>query len=187
MRSAVDPATAKEQRARRRRRNAVETAPVPEPAPVPVPGPKPETQPAKRRRADDSAANCEVIDFLDISSTVDGLPRGHNVGEHETLACYASDNLLSQVCHEWITFKAYLYCLYKLHLPASLKQRIFCGEYVNIALLLKGAVGLADYTNGGSIFVLINGSLESRPKECRDVINTIERWSDAFIMFTDMY
>ncbi|KAH3694132.1 hypothetical protein DPMN_081571 [Dreissena polymorpha] len=56
MRSAVDPASAKEQRARRRRRNASETAPLPEPAPVSVPGPEPEAPPAKRRRADDSAA-----------------------------------------------------------------------------------------------------------------------------------
>ncbi|KAH3776184.1 hypothetical protein DPMN_177601 [Dreissena polymorpha] len=93
MRSAVDPAPANKQLARRRRRNAAEMAQVPEPAPVPVPGPEPEVSPAKRRRADESAATGEVIAFCDISHTADELPCGHNVGEHEVLACYANDNL----------------------------------------------------------------------------------------------
>ncbi|KAH3802671.1 hypothetical protein DPMN_156349 [Dreissena polymorpha] len=73
MRAAVEPAPANEQRARRRIRVAAETAPVPEPSPASVPGPEPESAtasalPAKRRRADDSAANGEVIDFCDISA-----------------------------------------------------------------------------------------------------------------------
>ncbi|KAH3850577.1 hypothetical protein DPMN_092999 [Dreissena polymorpha] len=94
MRAAVDPAPVKEQRASRLRRNATETAPEPEPALAPVPRTEPEEAvaaepPEKRRRADENAANGEVIDFR----TADGLPRGHNVGEHEALACNANDNL----------------------------------------------------------------------------------------------
>ncbi|KAH3791838.1 hypothetical protein DPMN_145328 [Dreissena polymorpha] len=67
MRAEVDSVQAKEQRTRWCRRNAAETAPVPEPASAPVQGPKPEVAlvaapPAKRKRADDNAANGEVID-----------------------------------------------------------------------------------------------------------------------------
>ena len=53
-----------------------------------------------------------------------------------------------------------------INVPASLKQQICYGEYVNLALLLKGIVKLADYTNGGSVIVLNIGSLKSRPKKC---------------------
>ncbi|KAH3772178.1 hypothetical protein DPMN_173515 [Dreissena polymorpha] len=94
----VDPAPAKEQRARWRRRNAAETAPVPESASAPVPRPKPEAAFAavptsKRKRADDNAANGEVVDFCDIFRTADELPRGHNVDKHEALACNANEIL----------------------------------------------------------------------------------------------
>ncbi|KAH3809485.1 hypothetical protein DPMN_137856 [Dreissena polymorpha] len=96
--AAVDPAPAKDQRAKWRRRNAAETAPVPAPASAPVPGPEPEAAlavalPAKRKRADDNAANGEVVDFCDIFRTADGLPRGHNVGKHEAQA-YIENEIL---------------------------------------------------------------------------------------------
>ncbi|KAH3863380.1 hypothetical protein DPMN_026365 [Dreissena polymorpha] len=95
MRAAVDPAPAIEQRARWRRKNAAETAPVPEPASAAVPGPQPEAAlaapPAKRKSADDNAANGEVVDFCDIFRTADGLPRGHNLGKHEAQACNANE------------------------------------------------------------------------------------------------
>jgi len=194
MRAAVNPAPAVEPMARRRRRAAAETTPVRDPAPTPVPGPEPEAKPAaappaKRLRADESAGNGEIIDFCDIFSTADGQPRGHNVVEHEATynandnSClsrmnnFQSISILPRQANDDVS----------IHVPASLKQRICRGEYINLALLLKGPVELADYTNGGSVFVLNNGSLESRPKECKDVISSIERWSDAFIIFMDIY
>ncbi|KAH3874874.1 hypothetical protein DPMN_038129 [Dreissena polymorpha] len=98
MRAAVDPAPAKEQRTRWRRRNAAETAPVPEPASAPAQGPKPEVAlaaapHAKFKRADDKAANGEVVVFCDIFRTADWLPRGHNVCKHEAQACNEKRNL----------------------------------------------------------------------------------------------
>ena len=36
-------------------------------------------------------------------------------------------------------------------------------------------------------FVLNNGMLENRPRECKDDIGSIERWSDAFIICMDVY
>ncbi|KAH3701901.1 hypothetical protein DPMN_076897 [Dreissena polymorpha] len=50
--------------------------------------------PAKRKRADDNAANGEVVDFCDIFRTTDGLPRGHNVGKHEAQAYKEKRNLI---------------------------------------------------------------------------------------------
>jgi len=73
------------------------------------------------------------------------------------------------------------------HVQASLKQRICRGEYVNLAVLWKGAVESADYKNGSSVFVLNGSALESRTRECRDKITSIERWPDAFIIFMDIY
>ncbi|KAH3812335.1 hypothetical protein DPMN_140764 [Dreissena polymorpha] len=98
MQAAVDPDPANKQRTRWRRRNAAKTAPVQEPASAPVPGPKPEAElaaapPATCIRADDNAANGEVVDFCDIFRTADGLPCGHNVGNHEALACNANEIL----------------------------------------------------------------------------------------------
>ncbi|KAH3742012.1 hypothetical protein DPMN_048742 [Dreissena polymorpha] len=98
IRAAVDPVPAKEQRTRWRRRNVAETAPVPEPASAPVQGPKPEVTlaaapPAKCKRADDNAADGEVVDFWDIFRTADGLPLGHNVDKHEAQACNEKRNL----------------------------------------------------------------------------------------------
>jgi len=63
-----------------------------------------------------------------------------------------------------------------VYVPATQKQRICKGEYVNLALLLKGAMELAEYTNGNLFFfVLNNGMLENRPRECKDDIGSIER------------
>ncbi|KAH3793856.1 hypothetical protein DPMN_147378 [Dreissena polymorpha] len=81
-----------------RRRNAAETAPVSQPASAHVPGSKTEADlatapPSKRKRTNDNAANGEVVDFCDIFRTADGLPRGHNVGKHEALACNANEIL----------------------------------------------------------------------------------------------
>ncbi|KAH3720926.1 hypothetical protein DPMN_063837 [Dreissena polymorpha] len=194
MRAAVNPAPAVEPMARRRRKAAAETAPVRDPARTPVPGPEPEAAttaapPPKRLRADESAGNGEIIDFCDIFSTADGIPRGHNVDEHEATfnandnSClsrinnFQSISILPRQANDDVS----------IHVPASLKLRICRGEYINLELLLKGPFELADYTNGSSVFVLNNGSLESRPKECKDVISSIERLSDAFIMFMDIY
>jgi len=41
-------------------------------------------------------------------------------------------------------------------------------------LLLKGAVELAYYASGSSVFVLNGGALESHPRECKDEIMSIE-------------
>jgi hypothetical protein len=73
------------------------------------------------------------------------------------------------------------------HVPTTLKQQIARGGYVQIALLLKGAVDLADYGNGSELRLSNNGVIEARPRECKDKVNHIERWTDAFLIFASVY
>lgn len=73
------------------------------------------------------------------------------------------------------------------HVPQSLRQQIGRGEYVNIALLLKGSVELADFCGGSLLHISTDGRIESRPKQCKDTIKTIESWSDAFLIFSSIY
>jgi len=45
---------------------------------------------------------------------------------------------------------------------------------------------LNNYCSGG-VLRLHEGSIESNQKECKDNISTIERWTDAFIIFCSIY
>jgi len=75
-----------------------------------------------------------------------------------------------------------------LHVPAPLKQQIASGEYVNLALLLKGAVELTNLWNWGGVLRLSeDGLLETQQKECKDKIPSIEKWTDAFIIYASIY
>jgi len=73
------------------------------------------------------------------------------------------------------------------HVPKSLKEQIQKGEYINLALLLKGAVDLNEIISGGSLRLSPDGNIESRPRECKDKIGTIDKWSDAFLIFSTVY
>jgi len=185
-----------------------------EPAREQVAEPAVVAPPAKRlraRRNNDAgeAAGENFVDFEEIIRTAGVLPRGHNVVEddagsnivpvgspatnfggngqtqsmpgssstHVNLDNFMSIPHLPRQSSDDVS----------VHVPASLKQRICRGEYINLALLLKGAVELADFTSGSSVFVLNGGTLESRPRECKDELTSIERWSDAFIIFMDIY
>lgn len=73
------------------------------------------------------------------------------------------------------------------HVPSSLKLQIAKGEYVNLALLLKGAIELTDFYAGCELKLSTNGTLVSSPRECKDKINSIEKWTDAFIIYASIY
>ena len=53
--------------------------------------------------------------------------------------------------------------------------------------LLKGAFELSAFCNGSVLQLSAEGTLEQRPKECRDKIHNIERWSDAFLIYASIY
>lgn len=73
------------------------------------------------------------------------------------------------------------------HIPSSIKQQICRGEYINLALLLKGAVDLAEFCSGSFLKISADGRIESSQRECKDKINTIEKWTDAFIVYSSIY
>lgn len=74
-----------------------------------------------------------------------------------------------------------------VHVPKPIKAQICRGEYVNIALLLKGAMELNDICKGNTLSLTASGKIETRPRECRDKVNSIEKWTDAFLIFMSIY
>lgn len=74
-----------------------------------------------------------------------------------------------------------------IHIPHSLKNQIQRGDYINLALLLKGAVDLAEFGAGNVVRLCSDGTLETRQRECREKIDTIERWTDAFTIYMSVY
>ena len=74
-----------------------------------------------------------------------------------------------------------------IHVPSAIKEQIVTGQYVNLALLLKGPSELAVFTSGGVLTLAADGSLQTKPKECKDKVPNIEKWTDAFLMFASIY
>jgi hypothetical protein len=73
------------------------------------------------------------------------------------------------------------------HVPSSLKQQICKGEYINLALLLKGAVELSEFCSGSVFRLNANGQIETAQKECKESIFDIEKWTNAFIIYMSVY
>ena len=69
------------------------------------------------------------------------------------------------------------------HVPLQLCQKIWAHQYINIALLLKGNVELQDLCSGGILHIKDKGQLESRPRITKDKVPTIDKWTDAFLIF----
>lgn len=74
-----------------------------------------------------------------------------------------------------------------IHVPQSLRQQIGRGEYINLALLLKGGMELAEFCSGGSMKVSTDGSIEMKSKICKEKIPSIEKWTDAFLIYASIY
>lgn len=74
-----------------------------------------------------------------------------------------------------------------LHVPNTLKQQICRREYINLSLLLKGSVELSEFCAGQSLMILKSGVIEAHPKEYKDYIPSIDKWTDAFIIYMAIY
>ena len=73
------------------------------------------------------------------------------------------------------------------HVPLQLCQKIWAHQYINISLLLKGNVELQDLCSGGILHIMDKGQLESRPRITKDKVPTIDKWTDAFLIFSSIY
>ena len=70
-----------------------------------------------------------------------------------------------------------------VHIPVSIREQIWRGEFVNLALMLKGAVELTDICSSNMFTVNSNGTLEVKPRPFRESITSVERWTDAFLIY----
>ena len=73
------------------------------------------------------------------------------------------------------------------HVPESLRKQILTGEYINLALLLKGGMELNEFCSGGSFKLSSDGGLEMKAKVCKEKIPSIEKWTDAFLIYASIY
>ena len=69
------------------------------------------------------------------------------------------------------------------HVAQNMKEKIWNGEYIDLAALLDTS---PDSQNLQSI-VLVNGAFQVRNKPSKHKIDTIEKWSDAFIIFMGIF
>ena len=69
------------------------------------------------------------------------------------------------------------------HVPHQLKVKIWSHKYFNIALLLKGG----GEGGGGLLYISPEGKVEAKPRQSKEIIPNIERWSDAFLIFISIY
>ena len=73
------------------------------------------------------------------------------------------------------------------HVPKSVKQKIWRHEFVNLAVLLKGGVELADIYGSNLLSINELGQLETKPKSVTDKIGSVNKWTDAFLIFASVY
>ena len=74
-----------------------------------------------------------------------------------------------------------------VHVPKQIQDKIMSHQYINLALLLKGSLELAEICSGATLHINEKGSIESRPKVTKQAIRNIDEWTDAFIVFASIY
>lgn len=73
------------------------------------------------------------------------------------------------------------------HVPHSICQKIWQNQYINIALLNKGSIELHALCAASVLSVNQDGTLEAKPKACNEKVATVEKWTDAFLIFMAVY
>jgi len=74
-----------------------------------------------------------------------------------------------------------------IHVPIAIRRQIWSGSYINMALLLKGAMELNDICSGSIFQITANGTIEAKAKECKEKVQSIAKWTDAFMIFMAVY
>lgn len=72
-----------------------------------------------------------------------------------------------------------------LHVSQNIKEKIWKGEYVDLATLLPKKT--VSHDNINQTIKVINGELVIKPKEPSMKIETIETWTDAFFIFMNIF
>lgn len=74
-----------------------------------------------------------------------------------------------------------------VHVPKSLQQQICKEEYINLALLLKGDMELKAFCSRGALKLNSEGRIEMKSKVCKEKIQSIEKWTDAFLIYASVF
>jgi len=133
-----------------------------------------------------SQSGTSAIDFQQLMNETGLLPSTsnvHAVARNDMLISPLSAANMSAGAEPMVTMADDMF----IHVPLTLRQQIWRGEYINIAILLKGAVELGELCKPGSLRMSSAGYLEAGPKQCRDKVKTIEAWSDAFLIFMALW
>ena len=69
-----------------------------------------------------------------------------------------------------------------VHIPMNLREQIWRGDYINLALLLEESVELSQICSSNTLRVTAGGMLEARPRQFNEYIPSIERWTYAFLI-----
>ena len=73
-----------------------------------------------------------------------------------------------------------------VHLPMSLREQIWKGEFINLSLLLKASVELSEICSPSTLCITPSGTIEARPKNISEANPSIERWTDAFLIYMSL-
>ncbi|KAH3850214.1 hypothetical protein DPMN_092621 [Dreissena polymorpha] len=69
-----------------------------------------------------------------------------------------------------------------IHVPNQIKQQIMHGEYINLAILLKGTFELNSLCSGVCLTLNSESRFETKQSESKDKIMSIKKWTDAFLI-----
>ena len=70
------------------------------------------------------------------------------------------------------------------NVSCNIRQKILNGEYIDLGCLLSNPVPIDDNSN---TLIIKDGVLQSKPKASTVKINSISQWTDAFLIFIDIY
>ena len=73
------------------------------------------------------------------------------------------------------------------HVPVQIKNQIVSGKYINMAILLKGAIELQTMASTNTVSLSKEGCLITQNQEYKGQVQSIERWTDAFLIFMAVY
>ncbi|XP_053373900.1 uncharacterized protein LOC128546687 [Mercenaria mercenaria] len=71
-------------------------------------------------------------------------------------------------------------------IPLNIKEKTWAGKYINLALLQKSSPEILA-SQGAQLILSEDGFIETRPKTLSEKVKTIEQWTDAFVIFMDIY
>lgn len=123
--------------------------------------------------------------LLEDSNTSKGNPLGRGGDSHRNMD-QNSNSDLSRLLGSGIEPMRSTADDIAMHVPQSIKEQIWRGDYVHLNLLLKGALELSELSSGQALYLSPSGLIESKPKGHKGKNLSIEKWTDAFLIYTSI-